>query len=83
MEAEAAQAPQTVHRKTPGEPTAEERRTHCLTHVPFLNWRSARLDCRLRDRKHAKTEDDREDMPIVQLTYASLRPRQDLTRAGL
>ena len=65
LEAEVAQAPQHVYRKTPGEPTAEERRIHCLTHVPFRNWCSACVDGRLRDRKHAKTEDDKEAMAIV------------------
>ncbi len=44
----------------------EERRIHCLTHVPFRSWCSACVDGRLRDRRHAKTEDDKEAMPIVQ-----------------
>ena len=35
LEAVVAQAPPHVYRKTPGEPTTEARRIHCLTHVPF------------------------------------------------
>ncbi len=61
-----AQAPPHVYRKTPGEPAAEERRFHCLTHVALRNCRSACVDGRLRDRKHAETEDDKEAMPTVQ-----------------
>ena len=57
---------------------AEERRIHCLTHVPFRNWCSACVDGRLRDRKHAKTEDDKEAMPIVQFDIC-----ESTTQAGL
>ena len=61
-----AQAPQNGYRKTPGEPAAGERRIHCLAQVPFRNWCSACVDGRLRDGKHAMTEDDKEAMPTVQ-----------------
>ena len=82
LEAEVARAPPHVYRKTPGEPTAGERRIHCFKNVPFRNWCSACVDGRLRDRRHADTGDNKEAMPIVQLDICEPKTQAGLDTSG-
>ena len=65
---------EVASRSSPKAPTEEERRTHCITHIPFRSWCPHCVAARGRNFPHLrKTEDKKDEHVSVHLDYCFLR----------